>query len=164
MSTPRTIGDYGGIFADQVSVFDTTVQQSSIYDNRLHEDAAQMTRTALKARVRWTCSTTSGPIAVSSAVIFGASQMGVGSAQKPTISKTTTGVYVITYPTQWTDGLGSVEPILFDDGIATIRGATDGRARIVSVASNVVTVNVYDASGALSDLGGTGIVSLFLWS
>lgn len=152
MTTPRTIDSYGGPFVDAFPVEDPTIEQSATFGNRLHEDVAQITCTTTKAVVRFPTTATAGPIAVTPS--SGASHIGLGMAELPTIAKSATGLYNITYPTSWTDALGEAENIAFR--------FSSGRAVSLSAfgvvqsteATNVIHVAVFDAAGALSDLGG----------
>jgi hypothetical protein len=151
---PRTLGTYGAPFVDAIPVDDPTTTESSSQHNRLTEDVAQGTRTWDKAWVHFLTATSNGAIVATS----GQSIFGVGSGQLPTIARTGTGLYTITYPNTWTDGLGLVENVVFVDGDASVMSASVlGRAQIGPPAGSVISVLVIaNVSGTdtASDLGG----------
>lgn len=161
MTTPRTIDDYGGIKVN-VGVVEIPVgEMGADEDMRRSEDLAQLTRPGFKAWVRWQTTTTAGPALVTPT--GGGSQMGVGSAQLPAITKMAfTGIYQITYPSDWTDALDEVEPIVFTHGTVDMEGSTMGHAQITAYAGSIVVVQVTDMTGAASDLSGNGVVCLHL--
>lgn len=149
MTTPRTIDDYGGVKQDAYPVEDPTIEMSSAEDMRRSEDLAEMTRTTDHVLLKFPTSTgANGPVTP----ISGQSHMGTGSGVLPTVAKVGTGLYDVTYPTQFTDTLGTVEPISFS--------YSSGRVKSLSVAGHVqgteagriLHVAVFDMAGALSDL------------
>ena len=152
MTTPRDINTYGGVFLDQTPVQNPQTQQSAAFANRANEDLAQLTRTTTKARVTFVPVATAAPIALSALTVTVASHYGSGSAQKPVITKTATGIYSIVFPASAIDSLDGSETVSFVDGSAAVRGVTDGYARVFSIATNTIVVYVYDAAGALADL------------
>lgn len=152
MTTPRSIDNYGGVFSDLFPVEDTTVEISSTFDNRLHEDAVQMTRTTDKVVVRFPTTATAPPVAVTPSA--GQSHMGTGSGSLPTVGKVGVGLYDITYPSSWVDALGEVENIGFTFSSGRVSNlVTCGSVQITTVGS-VIHVAVFNAAGTLSDLGG----------
>lgn len=160
MTTPRTIDSFGGVFSDQYPVEDPTVEQSSSYANRLHEDTAQMSRTTIKAIVAFPTSAAGAPVAVTPSA--GRSHSGTGGADLPTISKTGTGVYQITWAASFTDSLSVSETRTFTFAAGAVMHASQfGHVQCV-VASNVVTAYVVDPAGVATDLGGS--VSVVVWA
>jgi hypothetical protein len=152
MTTPRDINTYGGVFLDQTPVQNPTTQQSAAFANRANEDLAQLTRTTTKARVTFIPVAAAGPVVVDALTITIASHYGSGSAQKPVITKTATGIYSAVFPASAIDSLAVTETVSFVDGDAAVRGPTNGSARVFSIATNTIVVYVYDAAGALADL------------
>lgn len=168
----KTISSYGGAYQNARPVRDPTTQVDAAKFNRLAEDAAQMTRSAIRASVSFVTTTTAATVEVDAANVTHFSVWGSSSAQKPTVEKTATGTYVVTWEEEFADALVPVdnmdsveetESVVFTMpvGQPNVMGATNGYARVSSIASNVVTVLVYDdaAPSALSDLGGTATVS-----
>jgi hypothetical protein len=153
VTLPRTVSTYGGEFVDAYPVEDPTTTVAAAYDNRLRDDSAQMSRTTIKAMVQFATTTDAGPVAVTP--IAGRCHEGAGSGNLPTVEKTATGTYEVTYPSTWTDGLSETESVGFTFARAQVHGPTVGHAQ-VECTSSVVTVYVFDpaAAFALSDLGG----------
>lgn len=152
-----SIGTYGGPFVDASAVRNPTSQISAKLFNQLIEDVAQMTRTALRAMVRFTTVTSGNPTVSSHK-----SAWGDTDTQKPTVTRTGTGLYTVTYATALTNGLGDSESVSFGFGEAHLLGSTDGKARVDTIAANVVTLRVYDAAGTLSDLSAAGPIQVLL--
>jgi hypothetical protein len=151
---PRTIGSYGGPKVDALPVSNPESQVASAEMNRYLEDMAQATRTVLRAAVSLpTTNAAAGPIAP--ALVSHRSVWGSGSAEKPAVEKTATGLYTVTYSPIFTDPLGVIESVTFFAGQVSCMSPDDGdilTARLLTVAANVVTIGVY-AMGALADLG-----------
>jgi hypothetical protein len=168
---PATLSDYGAPYQNVRPVRDPTTQAAAERYNRMAEDVAQGTRTAIRAEVSFlTSAGVNGAISAGNVTHF--SVWGSGSAQKPTVAKTGTGQYTLTWATTADDGLVGVanmeavavtENVVFTMpiGAPNVRSA-GARANILTIASNVVTVEVYDDTGTLSDLSGGVAVDLAL--
>lgn len=166
MATSKTIASYGGPYLDRKTVSDPSSQMAARKGNRLLEDAAQMTRTNARARVAFQLATSGSSI--DPANVTHCTMWGSGSTEKPTVARTGTGEYTITWPATLPDGVGDPDVdgigddeavvFTFEEGAPNVRGSTDGRARIATIVSNVVTIKVYDTTNALSDLGGSATV------
>lgn len=166
----KTLDSYSGPWIDREAVANPTTEQSASSMNRLIEDVAQMTRTSPKIMVKFKTTATAAPVAVS--VDDSTSQWGEGVSFVPTISKTATGTYTITYATEYEDALVGTEGneaveeteqvsfrFIWGDAFKA-SGPTMGSVRGSSV-NNVVTAYVFDATGALSDIGGDAVVQVF---
>lgn len=158
MAEAADINTYGGVFSDEKPVENPKTQQAAAFFNRMSEDTAQMTRTSCKARITFVPVATAGPIALDASTIGINSHWGSGSTQKPAILKNDTGDYTITMPASFTDTVGYIESVAFLDADAGVRGTTLGRAQVYAVASNVISVHVYNSSNALADLTTATIV------
>lgn len=152
MTTPRTIDSYGGVFTDEEPVANPTTEQSAAFGTRQMEDTAQMTMTTVKARVRFPTTASAAPVAVTPS--SGRSHMGDAGADLPTVSKTATGRYTVTYPASWTDALGASENIVFGFSAGRVVHLTTYGVVQTTEASSVVYVAIFDAAGAATDLGG----------
>lgn len=156
MTTPRTIDNYGGVFSDAFSVEDATTEISSTFDNRLHEDTAQMSRTTRKVLVQFPTTSAGAPATV--VATAGRSHAGVSSGLLPTVSKTATGRYTLTWPSSFTDALQEAETLslTFARG-SVMHNTTFGRVQCTAAGANVVLVSVITnnaGTDTLSDLGG----------
>ncbi len=158
MAGNRTVETYGGPYIDQESVSNPETQMSANKGNRLMEDVAQMTRTSTKVRVKFNTTTTAAPAAVT--VTSGETQWGTGSAYNPTIQKTATGTYELTYATSYADALentvadaiAETETLALEYAHGYVMGNSDAIVRCTASA-NVITAYAR-TGGALSDLGG----------
>ncbi len=153
--TPRTAASAGCPKHDPNPIIsDPTGTVSAREWCRVASDVGQLSNTTVKAWVQFPTTTSTNPVATA-----GRSHMGVGSAALPTIVRTTTGTYTITYPASWTDdsgivgGVGATESIAFVDSSGSVRGPTAGRVQ-TSESGRVITAYVFNTSNSLSDLGG----------
>lgn len=154
---PRTIDSYGGTFVDAIPVDDPTTTESASFHNRVTEDTAQMTRTGLKAWVQFLTATSGSSINASA----GLSIFGTGSLQLPTITRTGTGLYTITYPTSWVDGLQQTETIVFADASGSVVSTTTvGRVQVVPAGSvlSVLVISNIAGTDTPSDLTGGTVI------
>jgi hypothetical protein len=166
MAGNRSCADYGAPYVDQEAVSNPETQMSANKGNRLMEDVAQMTRVSKKVDVVFTTSSTAAPVSVTPT--SGKSQWGTGSSYLPTVSKTATGQYTITWQTSYADALdGTVadaasetETLALTRARVTLMTNTSGYARAVPSGSNAVTLFVKNSSHADSDL--LGVVSVWV--
>jgi hypothetical protein len=119
-----------------------------------------MSRTTEKAWCVFTTTTASAPTAAD--VIAGQSHAGSGSGQLPTVTKTATGCYTITYATSFTDGLDESENISFSFAHPSVVCATFCFPQIITIVDNVVTLELRSNVGALSDMSGACNIQLSL--
>jgi hypothetical protein len=159
MTLPRVIANYGGPYIDEKPVRNPQTEQSAAYGNKSLEDLAQLSRTTIKAIVQFPTTASAAPVAVTATA--GQCHNGTGSGSYPTISKTGTGVYVVTYPSTWTNALSVVENVSFTFGDASVMGSTAAAKPQISISGPVITVNVFNTSFAASDLGGG--VTIQVW-
>lgn len=158
MALSKSIASYGGIYVDEEAVSNPESQMAANKFNRMAEDTAQMTRVSKKVSVKFQTTTTAATVAVTPT--SGRSQWGTGSGQLPTISKTATGTYVITYATSYDDALvGTVadsvsetETLALEYADGVVMDNNDAIVRCTA-SGNVITAYVR-VGGALSDLGG----------
>lgn len=163
MTLPRSLASYASPKKNARVLANPKTDICQAEWNLLANDAAQMTRTGTKLWAQFATALSNGPVACTA---FGA-QWGVGSASAPTITRTGTGVYTVATPASWVtpgtytysldpDGvIVSSEQVIFVDS----SGGPDGSATpacTVRVDRNgyTLTVRVFNASNALSDLGG----------
>lgn len=164
MAQNRSNADYGAVYVDQEAVRNPRTQMAANKFNRLAEDAAQMTRTSTKVDVVFTTSSTAAPVAVTPT--SGKTQWGTGSAYLPTISKTATGTYQITWDASYDDGLvgtdanavAETETLALTRAKGCVMSATQYGHVYCVASANVVTAYVRDAAGALTDLSGTASI------
>lgn len=152
MATPRAIGDYGGPKADATPVSNPTSQVAATEWNREAEDLAQLTRTSNRSIIKFTTVAAGNPPANT---VFQRSHWGTGDTGKPTITRTGAGAYTLTFGASFVDALSETENISFFGGRVSCYGTNPLdilTGRIISIASNVVSIQVY-AAGAAADVG-----------
>lgn len=153
MTEPKTIDSFGGVFSDAYSVEDPTTEISAAYDNRLHEDVAQMSRTTAKVMVQFPTTATAAPTTVTATA--GRSHAGTSSGLYPTVSKTATGRYTLTWPASATDPLNVTETLSLTFARGSVMSlASFGHVQCTAAGANVVLVAIVDLAGADTDLGG----------
>lgn len=151
----KVIADYGGPFADALPAEDPTTQLASDFFNRLAEDAAQLTRTAPRAFVKFTAINTVAAVTISAG--NARSQWGTSSQYFPSVARTATGLYTITYSASYDDGLAESETVSFFDAEAKLDSLTAVGHGQCTVAGNVVSVALFDMAGAAADFTGSTV-------
>lgn len=150
--TPGDIDRYGGKFDDKKPVKDPTTEQSAAYANRLHEDVVQLTQAPFKAVFTFTTETTAAPQTIPAGSVFVRSQAGTGSAAKPVVTKTGTGLYTATFATTFTDALLVVETLAFFEVSGAVQSASLIGHVQGSAAANIISIIVTDLAGTPTDL------------
>lgn len=159
MAATATIDTYGGEKVDARAVSNPTSQLSAAHHNRQSEDVAHLTRTAPKAIVRFPAG--GGNPALGDT--YTKTQWGSSNGEKPTIVRTGAGRYTLTWTASYTDALGTVETLDLFDAHVSVRtsDATDDlECRVLTVAANVVTVEVESPRNTPADAGNSSGVPL----
>lgn len=171
---PRNLESYGGPFQNEEAVVDPVSEVDAVFLDRTLCDVAQLTVATGFTWFSFVTTTDAAPVTVSAANVSVSGVWGNGSPAKPTVAKTATGVYTLTWPASFDDelvGVPNMDSVSETQSVAftfpsglNVLGSTNGTARVSAIASNVVTVRVYDdaAPAAASDLGGTATISGYL--
>lgn len=139
----------GGIKVNSHPVEDPTTDLDADQDNIARADVAGMTHTAFRAFVRFTAATTTGAlIRVAHDATWGNS-----SLVAPTLARSSTGTFTITYATTQTDELNESHTLNLRAAIANAREATH-LVYCAPTSANVVTVRVTDLAGVANDAAG----------
>lgn len=160
MAASATIDTYGGEKDDAGPLQNARTQVSADSWNRLAEDVAHLTRTAPKAIVRFP---TGAGTPVAPGDIATRSQWGSSNGEKPTITRTGAGLYTLTWGATYTDALGETEAVDFFDAHVTARtsdGSDDLDARVLTVAANVITLQVESPRGTPADAGDSSAAAI----
>ncbi len=162
----KTINDsYGGIYFDAVAVGDPSTELAAAIDMRIHEDVAQMTRTCKRVYLKFTTTLTAATVAVTPHA-DGRTVWGSGASFDPTtLNKTATGVYLATYATEYEDALvgttsdsvSETETVDFRFGGGNCEGSAFGHVQVTPL-NNTLTIRIFDAAGAPTDLGGVAVI------
>jgi hypothetical protein len=171
---PRNLESYGGPFQNEEAVVDPVSEVDAPFFDRALCDVAQLTVATGFTWFSFITTATAAPVTVDAANVSASGVWGNGSPAKPTVEKTAPGVYTLTWASEFDDELVGVDNMTgveetqsvaftYASGL-NVLGATNGHARVSAIASNVVTVRVYDdaAPEAASDLGGTATISGYL--
>lgn len=154
---PKSLQSYGGPYVNAEVLVNPESQVSNEKLNRALEDTAGLTRTGIRAMVHFT------PHATTPVVTWHYSVWGSTNAEKPTVTRSSDGKYLITYPATLEDGLGEDETVTFASGLADVMSdnADTARVRASGVAGNTVQVWVRDAAASFSDL--TSAATVVVW-
>jgi hypothetical protein len=138
-------------------IFDPSTEIGAALIKPLAADVAQMTHTAIRAVVRFSCTTyTSGT--QSQTVLSHDAVWGSSAPVIPTVTQTATGVYVVTWGSTQLDELGATHTLSLRYPLApTIVGAA-GLAWIASMTTNSVTLNTAAAGGTANSLNGASLI------
>lgn len=156
---PKIKENYGSApWVDALAVANPQTQQAANQANRQAEDTAQLTRTCWKALLRFTTTNAVPPVFVSP-LVGTTTIWGSQSALYPTVQKTATGLYVITYAATFVDSLvgttadsvSETETTDFRFIDVSIVGLSNALNVLKDVVVNVATVQVYDTLWAPTD-------------
>jgi hypothetical protein len=152
---PTTISSYGGPYQDAGVVENSQTDFAAEKANRLMEDTAQMTNTAVRVIVSF------APAASDPVVVDHDSLWGSGEAQKPTIARGSAGIYVITWPDTMVDGLDEEEVLALRYAKSELDTDSNYRCNVSARTANTITVRCRDAAGTLSDLSSSELVTVW---
>jgi hypothetical protein len=152
--TPSELADYGAPYNDEGPVDNPETQMSSAYGNKMCEHLSQLTRPAFRAVTMFDCVANAATYVIPEVDVTVRSLWGIGTAYKPTVTKTATGRYTIEFASSYADGLGVSENVAFIDGFVKVRTTTETdtpTAKLLTLNSTTATIAVYDA-GSLDDI------------
>jgi exosortase/archaeosortase len=147
----------GGPFVDAIPVADPESEMAADEGNVLLETVAQGSYTSPATVGTFIATATAATVNVDATNVAHSSHWGSTSATKPTVTKTATGRYTLTFPVSWVNGLSVTESVSLFTGSVTARtGDPDDEpsAEVLTISANVVTIGVRSA-GSLADVGGT---------
>lgn len=155
---PKDIQSYGGPYLDAEAVENPQTEQSADLGNRVFEDTAQLTRTNVKAMLKFATTLVNGSITPHA---DSKTQWGSSSFYFPALTRTAAGSYTATYAATYDDALvggpsdavSETETVNLKWGDGTVQGSTFGKVQF-TFASNVVSIFILDAAGLLTDVGG----------
>ena len=153
---PITIANLGGPYTDAVPADNPETDLDADNGNLALEIVAQASQTVERARCMFVTTAVAAPTTVLAADVSNVSNWGSGTAQKPVVTKTAVGRYTLTYAATYVDGLGDTETVAFTLPWCQAWGADpldDLYARVLSIASNVITVVVQSPRGTDADNG-----------
>jgi hypothetical protein len=140
--------EVGGEKTDYAAVVDTSTDRSAEEINAAFCAIAETTRTAPRAFVRFTGHATTPVMVAWEAMWKGA------TSTTPTLSRATTGVYNVTFPSTVDDERGESHSLVLRGAHASLEGGTFGFIT-ATISSNVVTVRLANTAGTANDFAGT---------
>jgi len=157
----KTIANLGGPKRNGKPQEDPLTDVSDDEYNRLLEDSAQTSQTVGRAWVRFlTVSGGTPPFNIPSTTIVHDTVWGGGASSRPTVTKTATGLYTVTFPASQVDGLGITEIVSFRHVIGPSTIALDPvdevTAKVLSLSGNVIaikTIQEHAVPPVLADVG-----------
>lgn len=157
----KTLESYGGEYADQHPVGNPGTEMSADYMNALLNDAAQLTRTSWRAIVSFV-PTATATYTYSASDVTCESMWGNTASFKPTVVKTGTGLYTVTFATSYSDELSEDETLAFVFALTGIRGSTLAPPPVVtSLSANACALTVINSSFAAADLTSSTVTVCF---
>lgn len=162
--TPATLATYGGPYEDMVPVEDPTKEMGADFGNLSLEHVAQMTNTTIKWRVKFLTITSVATVAAANVTVQSHYGSGSVAAAKPTVARTATGAYTLTFASTYNNGLPTpvAESITFFDAKGHVLSTTEKAHVQCSYSGTVVSVVLLDDTFSAVDLtlGTTVIIEL----
>ncbi len=161
MTTPRDLSDYGAPYDDELPVENPAVEQSAAFYNRHAEDTVQLSRTSEKVVLDF--------LSITSVATVGAANvncrmhLGTGPSTKPTIARTATGAYTITFSSSYNDGLSESETVSFFKAVGFVESLTVCGHVQATVSGSVISVQCFDMAGVAADYTLGTKIALLAW-
>jgi hypothetical protein len=161
MSLPDrdSIQTFGGPYADYSPVIDSSTDASSAGFNPMLSDVAMLGLPAVRAWVRFTPAGTGTPTLASHMAMW-----GTGAGVAPTIARTSTGIYTVTWPSLVADQVPAGAAGYFGNhtlNLLASTGQTEGSTYFAvqgSASANVGTYAIFNTSNVLADPNGPTIL------
>lgn len=146
----------GGEISDYRPVPDPTVERNATQSNAIAGNVAMMTAVAWRAWAR--CELRSG----TQSVLAHAAVWGSTDGVKPTLARTSAGVYTVTWATTQTDALGDSHATSIRCAACSVDSAAAKIAHVAITSANIVTVKVWDHAGVASDLAASESLTVYV--
>lgn len=150
-----TIATYGGLLQDLYPVTDPTTDRAAAGANQAYGSVAAMTRTAAQAWARiTTAASTAGLVLVAHNAAWGS-----GPLVAPTLTRSSTGVFTIAWPTTITDetSVQQAVSLLAIDSVV-VEGTVPYLVTARVLTASIAELRVFTPAGALTDAAGTTIM------
>lgn len=167
-----SLSSYGGALSDYSPVVDPTTDESAVFRNRYAANVAMMTQTACRAMCSFVGQAVADPIDPSVGFVH-AAVWGAGPSLKPAVTRSNTGIWLVTWPdtvsseltsalTSQGGGVSHTVNLRRAKASVELSGSSkfDATARVT--AANVVEVRGWTGAGALNDLDGL-TVTVWAW-
>jgi uncharacterized phage protein gp47/JayE len=145
---------FGGSKTNAFPVEDSTTDEDAAVRNQYVADVAMMSATVPRGIVTFTAAATTGAMVLVQHI----ANWGTGAGVAPTLSRSATGVYVVSWPSTVTDALGVTHSLNIRYAMINVRGTGTAYDYYCNPTSaNAVTVYAFNASGTALDLTGINI-------
>lgn len=153
---------YGGALNNYAPVMDPTTDEDVSFRNKYATNVAMMTHMIPRAMRSFVGVTAAAPTDPLTGFVHDA-LWGNGTALKPVLSRTSTGLWKCTWSATVTDELGVSHTVNFRRADAQVEcGSTKCDATAVVTAPNEVTIRGWTAAGVADDLNGL-LVTTWVW-
>jgi hypothetical protein len=161
-----TLPSVGGALFDYSPQIDPTRDRAAAAANVAYADAVAQTHTIVRAWVRFTLNGAATPVLVAHDSVWG-NAIGVA----PTFTRTSAGIYTVTWPATVVDEIPNGAPGYQASHTINFRAAL-GNVRAVATAfdifcaptsANVVTVRIFNVAGSAADPGSATDVDVTAW-
>lgn len=160
MALPDTadVDTYGGLKVNHAPVVDSSKQEAADDRNKYVADVAAMTHTLVRAM----CTFDPGATVADPATNIHDAVWGSSAPYKPTPSRSSAGVYVVTWPTTTTDAIGATHTTNIRRCLVNVEGTTAIFATATPTTANTVTVRLFDAAGAATDGAAGTLITVYV--
>lgn len=155
-----TFSNYGGPKINDSPIADPQTDEDADERNDYVEDISGMTQTAVRAWRRFVGhgTTPTEPASNGHGAVWGNT-----AALLPACTRSSTGIYVVTWPTTVTDATGTVRTVSIRGvGLPNVEGSTLFHTSATVTSANSITVRIYNTSNSLNDAVGATI-NVFAW-
>ena len=151
MTLPDTddLETLGGVMENYRPVEDPTCDMGAEFDNKVRANVAAMTQTIDRVYMQFT-SAAANPITV----VRHHANWGNAPAVAPTVSRTSAGRYLVTWPATVTDELGVVHTVNIVGGRGNAQAGAFYQVQFLANGANSADVYIFNAAGTLVDAAG----------
>jgi len=154
-----TIDNYGGELEDFAPVTDPTTDRAAADMNAAMADVAMLGHCGIRAWCRFTAAASTGAMVL----VAHDAMWGNTDAVKPTLARSSSGVFTLTWPTSVTDELGDAHTLVLRAGWGNAYGASNFyEPRVTTVSANVVTVTIKNSTDATPNDAATFNFDIFM--
>ena len=147
LPSPTDFAAYGGALINHHPIANPQTDRDAKAVNSALSDLAMMTRMCPRAWCQFNAS--NAPSVVDHDATWGK----VTPVVAPTVSRTSAGIFVLTWPASVIDNLGEIRAVNFRWGSGSVADSTAKRPpQVKRTSANVATVYTYDAAGTAADI------------
>ncbi len=149
-TNPLSFDSLGGAKTDYVAIVDPQTDRSADEVNAAFCSLAEMTNTTPQAIVQWTCSATGSIVPTFHRALWGSTLAVI-----PTVTNVSAGVYTVTFPASFVDGLGNTVPVNLKAGVSSLNGTAAGFHNATLASVNSFTFRTFSTAGSANTMSGS---------